>query len=193
MRSVLDHLSICEICRRRIEREAAGDVEYLELREELAGGIESPIQSAARVHLSFDEIAGFVDGTLTGEELQVLEDHLSCCEECGLAVNDIEAFKTQLAPGQDYEYRPSSLPGDPVESKWRRLSSPFLEWKSLASALAALLLAVGVWLVWREWQAGGTKPAITNVIPSGSPAATPNPSPESSLVVMLNDGAGRVM
>jgi hypothetical protein len=195
--SVSDHLSGCEMCRQRLESSANDDEEYLALRAELLGDAEaltSPIG-----HLTVGEMAAFVDGTLLGEELQVAEDHLSCCEECNLAVKDLLAFKDQVTPGFDRNHHSSGFRAQD-ESRWRRLfaAGPRLWPTSLVfgTALAACLLAVMGWLVWREWRGGNDNPEITKAPSSpGVPTpSSPNPMPgsESTLIVRLNDGEGEV-
>ncbi|HKX33283.1 MAG TPA: hypothetical protein VJ302_36740 [Blastocatellia bacterium] len=195
--AVSDHLAGCEKCRRQLEWALNGDVEYLALKAELfgeTGGDSSPMEPA---HLEFEAMAALVDGTLAGEELQIARDHLVCCEQCELAVRDLRAFKEQVAPGLDREYLPSA-PRDSAADRWERLSIFWRRTPALAfgSALAALLLAAGGWLAWREWRGPQARPALTEVQPSPAPAtpapATPAPATESPLLVMLNDGEGRV-
>jgi putative zinc finger protein len=195
--SVSDHLVGCEMCRQRLESSANDDKEYLALRAELLDrgeGLTSP-----REHLTVEQLTWFVDGTLPGEELQVVEDHLTCCEECNLMVKDLLAFKDQVISGFDCNHHPSRFRAQD-ESRWRRLSSawPRLWPESLVfgTALAACLLAVMSWLVWREWREGNANPEITKVSPlSGvSTSGSPNPAQggESSLIVRLSDGEGEV-
>jgi hypothetical protein len=195
--SVSDHLAGCEVCRQRLESSANDDEEYLELRAELLGEAEaltSPIG-----HLTIEELTGFVDRALSGEELQVVEDHLTCCEECNLAAKDLLAFKDQVTPGFDRNHHPSRFRAR-EESRWRQ---QFAAWPRLwpeslvfGAALAACLLAVMGWLVWRELRGGNDNPEITKVpsSPGVSTAGSPSPAPgsESSLIVRLNDGEGEV-
>jgi hypothetical protein len=195
--SVSDHLAGCEMCRQRLESSANDDEEYLALRAELLGegeALTSPI-----AHLTVGELTGFVDGTLSGEELQVVGDHLTCCEECNLMVKDLLAFKDQVTPGFARNHHPSRLRARD-ESRWRQLfeARPRLWPKSLVfgTALAACVLAVMGWLVWREWRGGNGNPEITKVpsSPEVSTPSSPNPAPgsESSLIVRLIDGEGEV-
>ena len=91
--SVSDHLGECEACRRRIEYAMNGDAVFFALRAELFGEaaeIPSP-------HLTAEQTARYVDRNLSGEELQSVTDHLNSCEQCALAVDDLDAFKDQLA------------------------------------------------------------------------------------------------
>jgi hypothetical protein len=149
--------------------------------------------------LTVEELTGFVDRALSSEELQVVEDHLTCCEECNLMVKDLLAFKDQATPWFDRNHHPSGRRARD-ESRWRRLfavrprlwAKPFVFGTALA---ACLLVAIGL-LAWREWRGGNNNPEITKVPPSpgvSTPGSSnPTPGSESSLLVMLNDGEGRV-
>ncbi len=195
--SVSVHLAGCEMCRQRLESNTNDDEEYLALRVELLGEAEALTTPIG--HLTVEELTGFVDGTLLGEELQVVGDHLTCCEECNLAVKDLLAFKDQVTPGFDRSHHPSGFRAQD-ESGWRRLFAPGPRFwpKSLVfgTALAACFLAVMGWLVWREWRGGNDNPEIVKA-PSSAGVSTPDspkpvPESESSLIVRLNDGAGEV-
>jgi hypothetical protein len=197
--SVSGHLAGCEMCRRRLESLANDDEEYLALRAEMLS--EAEALTSPTGHLTAGVLAGFVDGALPGEELQVVEDHLTCCEECNLMVKDLLAFKDQVAPGFDRNHHPSRLRARD-ESRWRQLfaARPRLQPKSSAlvfgAALAACLLVVMGWLVWRARQGGNDNPKIAKApsAPGVSTPGLPNPTPgsESSLIVRLNDGEGEV-
>lgn len=216
--SVCDHLDECEACRRRAE--GAGEVAaaLFALRSELFGeGTEDIHTHAAREHLTADETAAYVDGTLSGEPLQTIDDHLSSCEHCSFSIEDLRAFKEQVAPSLEREYRPAAVSPAPVassssESRWRRAfaSLPALFGLSPApaygAALAFILLAVFGWLTWRATRQGEPRPEVvvnpaansqpapvivapTNTQPEPSP--TPEP-PTAPAVAQLNDGGGRL-
>ena len=88
----------------------------------------------------------------------MVDDHLTHCDDCVLAVNDLRDFRNEIAPSIDREFRPTTVPSpaQTVSSRsWfgslaRRfefLLSPHSE-----AALAMVLLAVIAWLVWRTPQ-----------------------------------------
>ena len=109
--SVSDHLGECEACRRRIECALNGDAAFFTLRAEVFGeAAEILAPHPLRAHLTADETALYVDGNLAGEGLQVVVDHLTRCEQCALAVDDLRAFKNQIAPSLEREYSPAPLP-----------------------------------------------------------------------------------
>ena len=202
--SVSDHLGGCESCRQRIEYGMNGDAALVALRAgvfgEVAAGASSPL---ARAHLTAEQTAGYVDKNLSGEELQTVADHLTHCEPCALAVNDLDAFKNQVAPALAREYYPATA-SLPTEGFWQRtfgaLAAPFRHSPRLAfsAALAILLLAVTGWLIWQAAQGGGPKPEMVEALPSPPapapvPAPVPAPAPPSvPVVAQLNDGAGQL-
>lgn len=192
---VSDHLGECEACRRRIEAAMNGDASFLAVRSEVfseAGGISGDI---GRMHPTAEQTAGFVDGSLAGEEHQVIADHLIHCEQCALAADDLRAFKNEIVPSLEREYRPA-----PVSLArggwWHRMAaslpavfqgSPGL---ALGAALTVLLLAVTGWLVWRT--AGPSEPK-DEVVVSPTPQPQPGPAPDAvQLVAELKDGEGRL-
>ncbi len=165
-----------------------GDAAFLALRSE-AFGESAEISSQA--HLSAEQTAGFVDRNLPGEELQIITDHLTRCEHCALAVDDLDAFRNQIAPSLEREYHPASVDSQ-TESFWHRtvasLHALFLRPQGLAfgAALAILLLAVTGWLIWRTPTESEPKQEL-----AVSPAPPPNPAPVP-VIAQLNDGEGQL-
>lgn len=186
--SVTDHLGECEACQRRID--AADDV-FLALHAGTLGEDSS-------AHLTPALTADYVDRNLSGESLQVATDHLRSCEHCALAVEDLRAFRNEIAPSLDREYRPATVPGAGASS-WRERLAAFFRTSPVpafgSAALAVLLLAVMGWLVWR------TRPEPEpQVAVAPAPSLQPSPVPTASLqlepaaspvpvVAQLNDGA----
>ncbi len=206
--SVSDHLGECEACRQRIESATNGDMAFFALCAEVFGAaaIDSSLQTA-RAHLPSEQIAAYVDRTLSGEELQMAADHLSICEQCALAVDDLNAFKDEIAPTLAREYHPASVASptsaaSPTESWWQRTfaSLPVLFHRSpvpaFGATLAILLLAMTVWLVWRAQREAEPKQEVVALpSPTPQPALSPQPAPTSqpaqiAVVAQLNDGAG---
>ena len=202
--SLSDHLVECIPCRQQIEKAQGGDLNFFALRSEVFGAEPEVVAAAAHMHPTVDRMAAYVDGGLAGEELQVVEDHLSGCEPCHLAVNDLGAFRDQVAPKLNREYQPA-LDHIKPESRWHQLAgllpAPFAKSPMLAfsSAAVLLLLVTAGWLVWRNL--GEKKPDLVLAIPSPTvpPSLTPIPSPTAApaetaapLVAELNDGGGRV-
>lgn len=191
--SVSDHLGECEACRRRIEGALNGDAAFFTLRSEVFGEtaeIASP--HLVRAHLTAEQRAGYVDGNLPGEELQMVADHLTHCEQCALAVDDLQAFRDQIAPSLAREYHPAPVPSL-TQGWWTRtlasLTALFRRPPVLAfgAALAVLLVAVTSWWIWRT---PGEKDQ-TQEIAVSPPPPSPQPVPVP-VVAQLNDGRGQL-
>jgi hypothetical protein len=201
---VVDHLSICEACRRQVEEAVDGEAAYLALKSGAFAEEVALSSTTERAHLTFEQMARFVDRTAASEELQAVKDHLTWCEECETAVDDLRAFKDQVMPELERENR---LPPMDIatEGRWHRLVAAMSSFwpKSPAlvfgSALATLLLAAVGWLGWQRWQAlQETKARLEVVETAPSPGVSPppitTPVPEGAPIIIarLNDGEGQV-
>ena len=212
-----EHIGECEACRRQVEVAMNGDAAFFAMRSEVFGeaaDVTSP--HAARPHLTAEETAGYVDGTLSGEGLQLVSDHLSSCEHCALSVEDLRAFRDQVAPLLEHEYQPASVHSSPAvhtsnEGRWRgafgSLSAFFRvsPGPAFGAALAVILLAVFGWLIWRATRereprqevvvspAPTSQPAPVVVAPTPSqPEPVPSQPETAPAVAQLSDGGGRL-
>ena len=187
--AVSDHLGECEVCRGRVEGALSGDVAFLALHEDAFG--ENGFESA---HLTAGQTADYVDQNIAGEALQMVDDHLSGCEQCAVAVADLRAFRNEIAPSLDRRYGPAPV----SEAGWRQKLASLFKLGPVpafgAAALAVLVLSTIAWLVWRTPREQREEVVIVSPTPSVSP---PSPSPEPSLqpqaapvIAQLNDGEG---
>jgi hypothetical protein len=198
---VSDHLSVCEKCRLKVEATVDNETVYLALKSGVFDGAEARSSITWRAHLTFEQMAGLIEGRASAEDLQSANDHLAWCQECDTAVDDLRDFKEQIAAELEQEnQRPSA--GVAAESRWRRSfasTHSFLP-KSYTfiygSALAALLLAAVGWLGWQALQRikSPSKVAVTTLSPEPSPSVSPALRPENAMMVIarLNDGQGRL-
>jgi hypothetical protein len=116
-----------------------------------------------------------------------------------LAVEDLRAFRNEIAPSLDREYRPAEVAVG-ASSSWReRFVSVFRVSPVPAfagAALAVMLLVFIAWVVWRMPKGDHREEVVVVPSPSLQPAPAPVPSvqPEQPVVVVaqLNDGAGVV-
>jgi len=194
-----DHLDQCEACCERVEAGLNVDVAFFVLREEAFA--ES---GNAGTHLTSEQTAEYVDKNLSGEELQVVTDHLSSCEQCVFAVEDLRAFRNQIAPSLDRQYGPTPVAAE-TQSSWReRFTSLFGISRRIsplpafaAAALAIVVLSFVGWIVWRSTREEKREVVVAVPTPSLQPSPSPVPSvevqPEArSIVAQLNDGPGTV-
>lgn len=204
--SICDHLDECEACRTRAEGAGEGDAAFFTLRSELFG--EAAEGASIRAHLTAEQTTAYVEGTLSGEGLQTASDHLSSCEHCALSVEDLRAFRDQVTPSLEQEYRPAAVPS-PTTGRWRRTLAalPALFQVSPApafgAALAVILLAVFGWLIWRATRPGeprqevvvspSVQPAPEVVVPTPTQPEPVSTQPEQApAVAQLNDGGGQL-
>lgn len=200
------HMRDCEACRLEVERVLLDDEVFYGLKSEVFGAsAETVTSSAEQAHLTFERTAAYVDEALAGEELQVVKDHLTGCEQCAMAAHDLRAFSNHVAPGLNREYQPLPAPAA-NDNRWRRFvavmtsllpRSPSLV---VGSALAALLIIVAGWLIWQTIERNGKDPKMTQMTPSPTtpvvtPVVSPLPTQEGAAMVIaqLNDGAGHVV
>lgn len=165
---------------------------------------ELPSLPPAGAHLTEEEMAGHVDRSLSGEELKSVADHLSCCERCALAVDDMRAFRNEIAPSLDREYQPTS-DSSPAKGSWGPSLTSLTGFFRLSpvpafGAVVAILLLTGTgWLIWlavREREqnveivvAPTPSPQLAPVVPNTQPETAPAPEQET-MVAQLNDGTG---
>ncbi|HET6977953.1 MAG TPA: hypothetical protein VFI24_16610 [Pyrinomonadaceae bacterium] len=188
--AVSDHLGECDDCRRRVEAGLNGEAAFFALHDETLA--ENGLGGA---HLTSEQTAEYVDKNLNGEALQVVVDHLGNCEQCVFAVEDLRAFRNEVAPSLDREYRPATVPvttkrRESLFSRFRIAPVPAFA----GAALAILLLAMIAWIVWRA-----PKDERQEVVAVPSPSVQPTPIPTASVqpesvavVAQVNDGAGVV-
>jgi hypothetical protein len=200
------HMRDCEACRLKVEREFDDEVFFGLKSEVLSPSAETVSSFAEQAHLTFERTAAYVDQVLAGEELQVVSDHLTGCEQCAMAVDDLRAFRTQVMPGLGREYRQPPAPAA-TENRWRRFvaSVPPVFTRSPAlvvgSALGALLMIAAGWQVWQAIERTGKNPKMAQTTPSPTtpvvtPVVSPIPTQEGGgamVIAQLNDGAGKVV
>lgn len=186
--AVSDHLAECDVCRSGLEAVTSGDAALIDLHAETFAGETTE-------HLTLQQTAEYVDKNLSGEALQVVQDHLQNCESCMFAVADLREFRNEIAPSLDREFRPADVPAQKESS--RRFSFGRLFQLAPLPAFGAavlLLLFFGViaYIAWRSPQT----PEQIAVVPSPSPSLLPSPSaeptlqpsPAAALMAQLNDG-----
>ena len=185
-----DHLDQCEACRESVEAGRDVDAAFFALREDV-------FAENASAHLTSEQTAEYVDKNLSGEELQVVNDHLSSCESCAFAVEDLRAFRNQIAPSLDRVYGPAPIVAA-TESSWRERFTSLFRVSPVpafgAAALAIIVLSFIAWTVWRTTKQ--EKQEVVVVVPSPSlqpsPSAAPSveaPPEAAPVVAQLNDGA----
>ena len=190
-----DHLGECEVCRARVEAGLNVDFAFFALRDEAFAE-----DGQASAHLTSEQTAEFVDKNLSGDELQFVTDHLGSCDRCAFAVEDLRAFRNQIAPSLDRDYGPAQA-APVVRESWRQRFASLFRVSPVpafgGAALAVLLLAFIGWIVWRTPKE--EKREVVMVVPTPSLQPSPSVAPsvevqpeQVAVVAQLNDGAGVV-
>ena len=191
--AVSDHLDGCDLCRQRVEADLNGDSAFFAVHDETFAE-----DGLSTTHLTAEQTAEYVDKNLSSEALQVVTDHLGSCEQCTLAVADLRAFRNEIAPSLDREYRPAEVSA-PTGSSWREKFVSLFRISPVpafgGAALAVMLLVFIAWVVWRMPRNEKREEVVVVPTPSLQPTPAPAPSvqPEQvAVVAQLNDGAGVV-
>lgn len=185
-----DHLAECELCRSILEAETNGDAAFFAVHSET-------LAEETTAHLTPEETADFVDRHLSGEALQVVQDHIGNCEPCAFAVADLRDFRNEIATSLDREYRPTAVPvqkeQSPRRSFWKIFQvSPVPAFG--AAAVFLLLFGVIGYLVWRTPERREEIAVVPSPSPIPSPSMQPTvaPPPQVTYVAQLSDGSGVV-
>lgn len=211
LQTVDDHIGRCESCRELLN-ENLGNLE--QLKSSLIAQWTDVLAevSAETEHLSYEQVAAYVDRELGHEPFQEVQKHLSHCAECQERVQNLSSFQEEMEAAalinrpnvrRTLQQRFAVLWPSP-----RRLTPLQL----VPTAAGAILVVAAVWLAWSSTRppqeiaqvASPSAVVESSPAPLQSPPASPplmnaspeitRPSPESSppVVLVLNDGGGRV-
>ena len=180
------HLADCAACRQRAAlRQPA-----------LYPALHSAVLAESEpVHLTFEQLADFVDGRLAGETQQFARDHLSHCQQCGAAADDLRTFSQQVADELAVELKPAAQ-APPLPPLGERLGERLREWFTTpwlvtVSVTTALLIfgLLGWRMLKRDDQQVVTVTPSPTVAPTIEPTATVAPTATPlNLLAQLNDG-----
>jgi len=135
-----DHLRDCVSCqtaaREHPEIQNAFELVLTRLQADAEGG-ES--------HLLYQEIADYVDNTLSDVEREIADGHLDYCQNCKVEVEDLDRARARLSLLPDKLYSPRQIP-----SLWQRLAAlwqlPSIRIPAQAAAVI-VLVALIAWAV----------------------------------------------
>lgn len=184
-----DHLGGCEACRGRLENKAAWRAAAASLSEGLQVSLGSEPE-----HLSYEQLAAYVDREADAVEREIIESHLSHCRECVEQFEELRAFAAQLSTYPEKEYAPAAQPT--LLERLRKflglqsLSLPSLA-LGLASAAALLLVALPAVLIWRGMKSPtdvAVKAPVASQPDTPAGASSPTPHPTASLPQSANGG-----
>jgi anti-sigma factor RsiW len=171
------HLSDCAVCRQRAATQQPALHPALH---------DIVLAKSETVHLTFEQLADWVDGRLSGETQQFARDHLSHCQQCGAAADDLRAFSREVADELAVEQTPATR----TAPSWSERLRAFLATPLIATATAVALLIFGL-LGWRMFNRNDQQVVIVTASPTPvvEPTATVTPTvTPPNLLAQLNDG-----
>lgn len=185
--SVSDHLAVCDLCRGVAEEASDGDRAFFALRSEVFGDTtDSP-------HATTEKTVAYVDGLLSGDELQTVNDHLHRCEECTRLVDDLRAFKDQIGNQINIPHSPVLIPVQSGKTHRRLFLLPSFavsyQTFAIGAALTILIVAVIGWLIWRGTQ---TQPVSQDEAVSPPRTQQESQVDQIPIIAQLNDAEGRL-
>jgi hypothetical protein len=89
--SIYNHLAACEECRRLLAARQQPEASLAFVLADLEG------VAAETDHLSYEQIAAYVDDEADGADREIIETHLEACAACEAEVKELSAFKAGAA------------------------------------------------------------------------------------------------
>jgi hypothetical protein len=191
VRRLASHLSECEDCRRNFLGSEGVDAAYSLVRHNLKS-----VDRSAGTHITYEDMAEYVDGDLDAKGRDVVEAHVKSCADCESDVAELIRLREAIRSdeGAVAAVSPASTPF------WHRTA-----FRIGLEALAVLLIISGVvWFSTRqigslraenerlrksvsdsEAAIAGLERRIGSLEPNGSSESTPS---ELEITVKLNDG-----
>ncbi len=192
----LHHLESCDSCRASVNMKASVPARS----QSLQASLKTEAQSQ---HLSYEQLVGFVEGTLRSNEQPELSAHLDWCSACVEEINSLQELQCSLAnvpPLHPMTIAPETLRA-PEKSIWQVIETWF-SWRFVGAGLAAATVLVLGFIWWQKYApsqkselAQATQPTVTQTPVSGAASAAPEqttttPAPE--IVVALEDNGQRI-
>lgn len=167
-----DHLADCADCCQKLssvlQANSGGNGAVNFLTGELTAAEED-------FHLSFAQIAAYIDQQLAAPEQQAIADHLQLCHTCQAEIEDLQSFQQMLS-------QPDSVPPKPIAPPnwWETLKTAWWLWPAAATA-GLVLVAIGFY--------GRTSPEPIALQPSVAPITAPTNSdaPPNSPAPLLTE------
>ncbi|HEX8069517.1 MAG TPA: zf-HC2 domain-containing protein [Pyrinomonadaceae bacterium] len=151
--AVQAHAAACAECRARLAGAVGLNEAFAKMHAEFSGRDALDDEPA---HLSHEQLAAFVDGSLDEVSSELTESHLAVCAECAGDANDLRQYQSIAAAAPTAA---TPIIGSPAKAAgtWRRRLSSFDFMPSLrvlvpaaAAATVVIVALLGLWLASRR-------------------------------------------
>jgi hypothetical protein len=138
------HLFACDSCHKRF-------VEFAELRQApLQMSVLQPLDEGdALSHLSYEEFAALVDGTMGEVEREIADGHMLLCSQCADEFKELRAFSRQIFRQPVPEIAVASSPTLPP-LRWRAWFEAFRPLRAAAMVITIVLVVGMAWIMSRK-------------------------------------------
>lgn len=170
------HLQDCAACQTRLADAAHAAGNFAALRGDLS--------HLAEEHLSYEQLAAYVDQQLNATDWAIVESHLQTCANCTREIEDLQRFQQELeTPIQSPKLtKPSWLAAWWQTWSWR--------W-AMPLAAAACVLVVWFGARWLR-PTTNTPPAQTELAQNPGTPSSGEKTPSAPLIASINDGEARI-
>jgi hypothetical protein len=134
-----DHLEHCGSCRAQLRDRETFSEGYAQAISALR-----PESGLADAHLAYQQMADYVDDTVSEVDREIIDSHLELCRSCRAEVKDLEATKASLAlpPRGAVSTRKSPGLGDRLAAWWQLPAIRI----PIQVAAAIILVVAAIWL-----------------------------------------------
>lgn len=145
--AVSEHAAGCEQCRKILERAVNAEAAFNGVRAQITNTNFFDVEPE---HLPYEQLALYVDGQLDDVEKEIVDSHLSICENCADDLADLRSYQV-IAENPAAETIPLAQTGANLSPSWwqRLFAFNFLAPAGVALAVIAVLL-LSIWFAARR-------------------------------------------
>jgi hypothetical protein len=179
-----DHLAGCPECMQGMKAAQQISIDSLE-NVLMSAGVPD--------HLTYEQLSGYVDGSLTDADREIVDLHGDVCRQCSVEIENLKVLRSALAADREASAtRKHTIPAKGFFTTWRF---------KFAMAAAVIAVVVMSWFGLRNTRRSDL-PVVAAIEPSPMPEASSSgeqpaalSSPESETprtIASINDGGRRI-
>lgn len=180
------HLAVCNECRQRVNARTGAWERVASLQTSLQ-------KEASLTHLSYEQLAAYVDNDADAMTREISTNHLAVCSQCAAVVQELQSLRENLqAPASP----PRKTWLEWLQSAW---PAPALLRPAFLTAMAVAVIVILTIVWWRRPTSApesmlAVAPPAPSLAPSVAASVAPAPTPTESPVIVasINDSAGPI-